>query len=215
MSLVICQSPQGSPEWFADRAGAITGSMFGTVMDKYKTGKQKGQWKAAAHDYAFRLAIERISGEALQDDQFQTYAMRRGHELEPEAREAHEFAYGLKVEPCGFIKTDDGKFGVSADGLIGKDGGSEYKCFLAPEKLRPILIDGDIGDVIWQVQGGMWLTGRKWWHFALYAPALAACGKALKVVPFERDEEIIAELESELIAFDRLVESYREQLESE
>lgn len=213
--MIICQSPQGSPEWFADRAGAITGSMYGMVMDKYKTGKQKGQWKTAAHDYAFRLAIERISGEALQDDQFQTYAMRRGNELEPEAREAHSFAYGLTVEPCGFIKTDDGKFGVSADGLIGKDGGSEYKCFIAPEKLRAILMDDDIGDVIWQVQGGMWLTGRKWWHFGLYCPALAACGKALKVIEFERDDEIIGELEQELIAFDRLVESYREKLEAE
>ena len=212
--MIICHSPQGSSDWFADRAGAITGSMFSTVMDKYKSGKNKGEWKADAHNYAFRLAIERISGEALQDDQFQTYAMRRGHELEPEAREAHEFAYGLKVEPCGFIKTDDGKFGVSADGLIGKDGGSEYKCFLAPEKLRPILIDDDIGDVIWQVQGGMWLTGRSWWHFGNYCPALAACGKALKVIEFERDEEIIGELEQELIAFDRLVESYREKLEA-
>ena len=213
--MIICQSPQGSADWFADRAGAITGSMFSTVMDKYKSGKNKGEWKAAAHDYAFRLAIERISGEALQDDQFQTYAMRRGNELEPEAREAHAFAYGIKIDPCGFIKTDDGKFGVSADGLIGKDGGAEYKCFVAPEKLRSILIDDDIGDVIWQVQGGMWLTGRNFWHFGLYCPALAACGKALKVIEFERDDEIIEELEQELIAFDRLVESYREKLEAE
>ena len=254
--MIVCHSPQGSPEWFADRAGAITGSMYPVIMAKvgglderqqayvdlvragmdkkdavkqagYKSaptssriqdaidGKPVGDWSGPAYDYAFRLAVERISGEALTDDQFETYYMRRGKELEPEAREAHEFAYGIKVEPCGFIKTGDGKFGVSADGLIGKGGGSEYKCFLAPEKLRAIHIDNDIGDVIWQVQGGMWLTGRSWWHFGLYCPALAACGKSLKILEFERDEAIIQKLEQELIAFDRLVESYREQLEAE
>lgn len=213
--LIICHSPQGTDAWFEDRAGAVTGSMFPTVMDKYKSGKNKGQWKAAAHDYAFRLAIERLSGEALQDGQFETYAMRRGHELEPEAREAHAFAYGITIEPCGFIKTDDGKFGISADGLIGKKGGSEYKCFIAPEKLRAIHIDDDPGDAFWQVQGGLWLTGREFWHFGLYCPALAACGKSLKVIEYERDEAAIEELESELVAFDRLVEEYREKLEEE
>lgn len=207
--MIICGSPQGSPEWFQDRAGAITGSMFATIMDKYKTGKQKGQFKAAALDYAFRLAIERNSGRALQDENFQTYAMWRGHQLESVARRAHEIQCFIDVEPCGFIKTDDGKFGVSADGLIGQDGGSEYKCFVDPAKLRAILIDKDIGDVIWQVQGGMWLTGRKWWHFGLYCPDI---DPSLELVPFERDEVIIEELEQELVAFDRLVEDYRQVL---
>lgn len=210
--MIVCDSPQGSAAWFQDRAGAITGSMFPMVMDKYKSGPNKGGWKSAAHDYAFRLAIERLSGEALQDGQFETYAMRRGHELEPEAREAHEFAYGIKVEPCGFITTDDGKFGVSADGLIGEDGGSEYKCFVAPEKLRAIHIDNDPGGALWQVQGGLWLTGRQWWHFGLYCPALASCGKSLKVIEYKRDEAIIEELETELVAFDGLVEEYRAKL---
>ena len=207
--MIICGSPQGSPEWFQDRAGAITGSMFAAIMDKYKTGKQKGQFKAAALDYAFRLAIERNSGKALTDDNFQTYAMRRGHELEPEARALHAFEYGLQVDPCGFIKTDDGRFGVSADGLIADDGGSEYKCFIEPAKLRSILIDKDIGEVIWQVQGGMWLTARKWWHFGLYCPDL---DPALELIPFERDEALIEELEQELTAFDKLVEKYRQIL---
>ena len=210
--MIICDSPQGSSQWFEDRAGAITGSMFPVIMDKYKAGAKKGEFKSAALDYAFRLAIERISGEALQDGQFETYAMRRGHELEPDARYAHSFAYGIKVEPCGFIKTDDGKFGVSADGLIGDDGGSEYKCFIAPEKLRAILIDNDPGDSFWQVQGGLWLTGRKWWHFGLYCPHLAACGRSLHVIPYERDEEAIEELEKELLRFDELVESYRSKI---
>lgn len=207
--MIICGSPQGTPEWYQDRAGAITGSMFAAVMDKYKTGKNKGQFKDGALNYAFRLAAERSSGKALTDDNFQTYAMRRGHELEPEARALHAFEYGLQVEPCGFIKTDDGKFGVSADGLIGDEGGAEYKCFVAPEKLRAIIVNRDIGDVIWQVQGGMWLTARKWWHFGLYCPDL---DPPLEIIPFERDEALIEELEQELIAFDRLVEEYRQIL---
>ena len=181
-------------------------------INKALDGERVGDWTEAAKCYAFRLAVERISGEPLMDEQFETWAMRRGRELEPEARESHAFAYGFKPEPCGFIKTDDGKFGVSADALIGRDGGAEYKCFVAPEKLRSIHIDNDPGDAFWQVQGGLWLTGRQWWHFGLYCPALAACGKSLKVIEYERDESAIETLESELVAFDRLVEEYRHKL---
>lgn len=94
-------------------------------------GKPVGQPTEAALNYAFNLAVERIAGEAL-DNGFETWQMRRGHELEPMARMEHEMQTGLIVQRAGFVTTDDGAFGASADGLIGEDGGSEYKCFIAP-----------------------------------------------------------------------------------
>lgn len=181
-------------------------------IDMALAGERVGDWTTAAKDYAFRLAVERISGHPLDDGQFETWAMRRGKELEPEARLTHEIMCAVSVDPCGFISTDDGKFGVSADGLIGKDDGAEYKCFVDPAKLRAIYMEGDIGDVVWQVQGGLWLTGRKRWHFGLYCPALASIRKALKVIVFDRDEPAIAEMENRLVEFDALVEQYRAQL---
>ena len=132
---------QGSEGWHAARAGVITGSMFATAREKLKSGANKGQPSAAAGDYAFRLAVERISGNPL-DEGFETWAMRRGHELEPAARFEHEMAIGVVVEPVGFITTDDGKFGASADGFIGADGGAEYKCLVDPSRLRKVLLTG-------------------------------------------------------------------------
>ena len=208
----IVECSQGTSEWFNARAGACTASMFSTVRDTLKSGPNKGGYKKAAEDYAFKLAIERISGEALQGEQFETFSMRRGHELEPDARALHSFKIGQDVQTAGIVRTTDGKFGASVDGLIGDDGISEYKCFVAPEKLRSILIDGDIGDVTNQVQGGLWLTGRKWCDFALYCPALACIDQELTVKRVYRDDDYIEAMERDLLAFDELVESYRARL---
>jgi len=182
------------------------------VVKRALAGEKVGEFSDAAKDYAFRLAVERISGEPLDEGGFSTFAMRRGQEMEPEARDAHSFERGLVIQPAGFVTTDDGKFGASADGLIGSDGGSEYKCLIDPSRIRDILIDGNIDEFKDQVQGGMWLTGRTWWHFCLYCPALASVGKALTIFEVERDDEYIAALEADLLEFDALVESYAERL---
>lgn len=211
MRIIHCD--QGSPEWHAARAGCVTASMFETARGKLKSGPNKGQPTAAALDYAFKLAVERIGGEPL-DGGFETWQMRRGHELEPEARMEHEMQTGLIVERAGFVTTDDGAFGASADGLIGDDGGAEYKCFLAPEKLRAFHIDSDASGIFDQVQGCMWITGRKWWHIGMYCPALAPAGRQLWLGKFERDDNYIEELEQDLWQFKLLVDEYEAKLRS-
>lgn len=250
MKIIECQ--QGSPEWFAARAGCITASMFSVARSRvggltaqqkayvdarlagkteaearevagYKAapksqniqraldGEMVGEPSEAARNYAFRLAVERISGEPL-DEGFQTWSMQRGHELEPIARMEHEMATGLIVEPAGFVTSDCGHFGASADGLIEPDGGAEYKCFLAPEKLRAFYINDDISDVIDQVQGGMWITGRSRWHVGLYCPALEPIGRQLWWREFVRDDAYIAELAADLHAFKALIDEYETTL---
>lgn len=208
---VICE--QGSTVWLSERAGLVTASMASTVRDTYKTGKNKGEYKSAALNYAFRLAVERISGVPL-DEGFSTWQMKRGNELEPEARARHEFATGLEVMPTGMVKTADGKFGASADGLIGEDGGSEYKCLVSPERIRDIIIDGNLEEFTDQVQMCMWLTGRKWWHFCLYCPALEPAGKDLIIYEVKRDDDYIATMEKDLIAFDNLVCEYVDKIKA-
>ena len=175
-------------------------------------GEQIGDFSSAAHDYAFSLAIERETGHTLTDHQFETYAMRRGHELEPQARALHGLDIMQTITPTGFVTTSDGRFGASADGLIGEDGGAEYKCFVDPTKLRQILVAEELSDVMDQIQGGMWITGRKWWDFCLYCPALEPIGRELTRYRIQRDDDYIEALQSDLIAFDALVESYRTKL---
>lgn len=252
MSYQIINCDQGSPEWFAARAGCVTASMFSTVRAKvnglteqqakyveailagrsepqareiagYKAtpkaeavqraldGQPVGEWSTAAKDYAFRLAVERISGQPL-DEGFETWAMRRGHELEPEARREHEAQAGVFVDRAGFVMTEDGAFGASADGLIGTDEGAEYKCFVAPDKLRAFWFENDASSVMDQVQGGMWITGRKRWHLCLYCPALEPVGKQLWWRVFERDDNYIEKMELDLLEFKGLVDEYEQKL---
>ena len=173
-----------------------------------------GEFSEAAKNYAFKVAVERISGEPL-DEGFETWAMKRGRELEPDARMEHELQTGLLVEECGLITDDTGFFGASADGLIGEDEGAEYKCFINAEKMRAIIFEQDIGEVMDQVQGGLWLSGRQRWRFCLYAPALEAVGKQLTEIVFERDDAYIKAMEADLEEFRKLVNDYEATLRSE
>ena len=207
----ISTAEQGSIEWKKARAGVITASMFHTATQKLKVGAKKGELTEAAHDYAFRLAIERISGEPI-DESFETWAMTRGRELEAEARSAHEWHAGVVVDPCGFACTDDGLFGASADGLIGNDGGAEYKCLVSPTKLRKALMLNDTSEFMFQVQGGMWITGRSWWDFCIYTPFLESIGKELTRWRIKRDDEFIKQMELDLIEFSKLVDKYEYDL---
>jgi hypothetical protein len=174
-------------------------------------GEKVGDWSDVAKDYAFRLAVERISGAPL-DEGFETWQMRRGRDLEPEARMEHEALTGLFVKRAGFVRTEDGRFGCSADGLIDPDGGSEYKCFLAPDKLRAIVLEHDVSEVQEQALGGMWLCGRNWWHVGLYCPALASVGKQFTMVEVKRDDAFIEAMEKDLWEFAVFVDHYEAAL---
>jgi hypothetical protein len=184
------------------------------VVQRALDGETVGEPSNAALTYAFELAVERIGGAPL-DGGFETWQMRRGHELEPDARMEHELQTGLIVTQVGLAKTDDGFFGASADGFIGADGGSEYKCFLAPDKLRAFHIDNDASDVIDQVQGCMWITDRKWWHIGMYCPLLKPVGRQLWWREFKRDNDYIEKLEEDLWEFKLLVDGYEKQLRSQ
>lgn len=170
-----------------------------------------GDFSDAAKNYAFRVAVERIAGKPL-DEGFETWAMKRGHELEPAARAAHELVSGEVVFRAGFVVTDDGVFGASADGLISDDAGAEYKCLVSPEGLRDVIMDDDISKYTDQVQGCLWITGRQRWHYAMFCPALEVVGKHLYWRVIERDEAYIEAMESDLIEFMRLVDRYESTL---
>lgn len=201
----------GKTEAQAREAAGYKAAPKAEVVQRALDGEPVGEWSQSAQDYAFRLAIERISGKAL-DEGFETYAMRRGHELEPEARREHEAQSGLFVERAGFVMTEDGAFGASADGLIDPDEGSEYKCFIDPAKLRAFWIDNDASSVMEQAQGCMWITGRKRWHICLYCPALEPVGKQLWWRVFDRDDDYIEKMELDLLEFKGLVDQYEQKL---
>ncbi|WP_398498144.1 lambda exonuclease family protein [Variovorax sp.] len=168
---------------------------------------------ADAVKYAWLIAFETISREPL-DDTFVTYAMRRGRELEPRARMVYETHTGALVEEVSLILTDDERFGYSSDGFIDDDGMVEIKCPLSCDKLGKVWASPETAhfEYLDQINGGLWITGRKWCDLVVYCPWLEPVGKDLFVKRIYRNEDAIEALESDLISFWRLVESSLEVL---
>lgn len=206
--MIVHTYPQGSEDWLRARAGKVTASMFKDARSKLK---KSGEPTEVALNYAFKVAVEAISGIPM-DEGFSTWQMRRGQELEPEARDLYSIRTGNTVDLCSFITTDCESYGASADGLIGEDGGLEIKCLVSPERIRNAILNYDISEWIDQVQGGMWITGRKWWDFVIYCPALSGVGREMTIWHIERDEDFINQLESDLGAFTEIVNSFINQL---
>lgn len=194
MIVIPCQ--QGTQEWLDARVGVITASKFRDALDK----TAKGVPTAKSVTYAAQVALERISREPC-DETYVTWQMKRGTELEPAARLAYEEETGHLVEESGVVLTDDRLFGYSTDGFIGSEGGVEFKCPASAEKLIAMWRDRDLSEYVHQIQGGLWITGRKWIDFVMYAPQLASVGKSLLIQRVERDEKFIEDMEEGLMAF--------------
>lgn len=197
-------APQGTDEWLAARRGRITASQFKLARERLKNG----EYSKAAKLYAMDTARERVGGRAAAT--YVNAAMRFGTEQEPLARVAYEDRTGELVEVVGFAYTADGKFGVSVDGLVGTDGTWECKTMVSSETLFKAVVEGDHSEYIDQINGALWLLGRKWCDLILWAPDLPAA--PMTVVRIARDEEAIDALAGDLLAFDRLVGDYEARL---
>lgn len=208
--MILIQCEQGTPEWFAARAGVITASKFSDAISTLKNGTPS----QASKDYAYKVAVERICGETTEDT-YQTFEMRRGAELEPLARMAYEVKTGNLAQESGIVLTDDRIFGYSTDGLVDDDGLIEIKCPNSARKLVEMWETGDLSEYEHQIQGGMWITGRKWCDFIMYAPQLEPVGKHLYIKRIERDDDFIEAMESQLWDFARRVQLHVDNLKKE
>lgn len=196
------QLDQGSEEWLTARRGKITGSRFKDARDKLKGG----QPSKACLGYAMDIARERIGGSA--PPKFQNAAMRTGTEQEPFARAMYEARTGHMVEEAGFYLSDDAVFGLSPDGLIDDDGVLEIKTMVSSDTLFTAVADGDLSAYMDQCLGYLWLLGRQWVDLVLWAPDL----DLMVIHRINRDEDAIEKLESDLMAFARMVAQYETTL---
>lgn len=185
MKVIDCE--HGSPEWMQARLGIPTGSCVDNIMTP-KTRKLS----ASSVQYRNKLLAEWLTGFPMENGS--TLWMDRGMDLEPKAREWYEFHHDAEVAATGFVLRDDGLFGGSPDGLIGDDGGVEFKCPAIHTHIGYMLKDGP--DYIGQVQSYLYLTEREWWDVVSYNPDLPAV-----VNRVHRDEEYIASLVAVLDIF--------------
>ena len=206
---------QGSEAWLAARAGAITASRFSDAISTLKKAsgdKKPGDPTGAAEKYAGDIAIERISGRPYGEPP-KAWVLDRGHEMEARARVAYETRYGLMAEESGVVKTDDDWFGYSTDGLVGDDGLIEVKCPVDTQKIKAMFETGDIDEYVHQIQGGMWITGRKWCDFVSFDPRFPL-HLQLFVTRIHRDDAAIAGMEMDVISFLDDVDHMVKQLNS-
>jgi exodeoxyribonuclease (lambda-induced) len=205
VKFIECQ--QGTPEWFASRVGKITASCFADAIStcSRKSGaRDVGDPTAVAERYAADLAIERISGQPHGEPP-KAWVLERGHEMETHARRFYEGRTGSYVTEAGICLTDDEIFGYSTDGLVDDDGLIEIKAPIDSTKILAMWATGDTSEYDHQMQGGMWITGRKWCDFIMYVPDLASIGKDLYVKRVFRDDAFIDAMVEGLARFDRMV----------
>ena len=179
-----------------------------TTIQRALDGLPTEEPSDTARKYAALIALEQIAGQPL-DETFVTWAMRRGQELEPEARAIYETRTGAWVDEVSLILTDDRRFGYSADGFVGDDGLIEIKCPSAADKLLATWAAPEQAhlEYIDQIRGGLWITGRKWCDLVIYCPWLKSVGKDLFVKRIYRDDDEIERLESGLMRFWQMVEA--------
>ena len=185
--MIISPHEQGTDAWLAARLGKPSASCFSKLITM--TGKPS----SSADGYINLLLAERLTGKS--EPHYTSEAMILGTEREPEARADYEFITGNKVDQFGFILDDSESYGCSPDGLIGDDGGLEIKC-PAQTTQAGYWRDKQSGvkKYYQQIQGCMWVTGRKWWDFFSYHPDMPHV-----LVRVDRNEEYIEKLSQQVL----------------
>lgn len=157
--------------------------------------------------YAADLSIERISGKPYGEPP-KTWLLKRGHEMERLARLAYEARTNYMVTESGLVLTDDNLFGYSTDGLVGDVGLIEVKCPIDSLKIAHIRETGDIAEYLHQIQGGLWITGRRWCDFVMYVPDLENAHTDLYIKRVHRNDKFIDDMVLKLAAFNSRVNAF-------
>lgn len=185
---------QRTAEWHADRAGKWTGSKFVDVLAR---NKKTGEPLKAYHDLIWQVVVERMTGQAVEGPT--GFALAWGTEVEPYAAEAYEMDTGNIIVKAPFINHSIHPFaGCSPDGLVGDDGGLEMKCPKSSAVHLERFISGVPDEYRPQIQGCMWVTGRKWWDFVSFDPRMPETHRFLRI-RVNRDEAFIAQLEAAVL----------------
>jgi hypothetical protein len=191
---MIIPCEQKTPEWLQLRCGRVTGSRITDVLAEIKKGEA-----ATRRNYRTEIIAETLTG--LPAESYISPAMQWGIDTEPFARAAYELTCNTTVDTVGFaIHPHIPRFGCSPDGLLGDDGGAEFKCPNTATHLDWILAGVVPEEHKPQMLANMSCTGRKWWEFVSFDPRLPR-HLQLFIRRFVRDETRIAEIEAKVQKF--------------
>jgi hypothetical protein len=225
---------QNTEAWHELRHGKLTASDFKSLITE-KTQKIASSTKIK--DLAYKKAVETIFNykeweEANEEVIFNSFDIERGHRLEPVARQEYEARTLTPVEEIGFIESDDGLLGYSPDGLVGEDGLIEIKSPRKSKHLETVFKNEVPLEHIAQIQGGLYLSGRKWLDFISYNENCNSLKISIGlidntndynhlkdkikidnicIIRIKRDEEYIAKLQEAIIKYTKY---FNEQLKN-
>lgn len=193
---------QRTDEWHEARLGRITASKIYDVIAK----TAKGTYTAKRDDYAYQLAAERLTG--LPTRVYTNDAMLWGISVEPEALEFYAEYYDCKVTQAPFIIHRHMEFcGASPDGIVNDEFLVEIKCLQTNTFLRVRKEGVPPPQYVAQCMMQMAVTGAPKVDLFMYDPRIIDPTKQFQLFIIERDEDVIANIEHELILFNDYVES--------
>lgn len=165
---------QGTPEWFALRAGKFSASKAAVIMGGLDT--------AGLDAYIRDLAWERVYGPIL-DGGYKSSAMERGNAVEPEARDWYAFEKGIVVEQVSLVEHATIPNVVwSPDGVFGR------KAIEAKSPLHKawmdVLATGKVpSEYRWQCRWACWVGELEALDFVCYHPKPGGI-----IIPWETTE---------------------------
>ena len=155
------QIEQRSEEWIKQRHGKFSASEIYKLMGIKGLGE-------TGKSYAIEKAIEQLYGDV--DENFVSYDMERGIELEPLAFAKFKDIMSLdfvNVYNCGFFNLLNDA-GASPDGLVGVDAVLEIKCPKASTFFKLVATNEIDQKYFYQMQMQMICTGRDKAYFFNY-----------------------------------------------
>jgi predicted phage-related endonuclease len=194
---IVVDHEQRSLEWYASRAGRLTGSVASDMLAKPKSGSGES---AGRKNLRAKLVLERVTGKTQEDD-YLSRDMQRGVDLESEAFGEFEALTGVILQRCGFLSMGD-DFGCSLDGYLGDfEELVSIKCPNDANHMAYVMGGKKIPkDYMDQCRHELWITGARRHHFLSYNPNFP---EKLRVfyVTMERAQFDLAEYEAEAVKF--------------
>lgn len=164
-NFTILDAEQRSAEWFAARAGRLTGSRAGDMLATIKTGEA-----AARRDLRVQLVVERLTGQP-QEDSYVNAVMQWGIDHEADAFGAYEAQTGNLVRRTGFLTHTGLMVGCSLDGDVEDFGGIvEIKCPKSATHYGYLKSGAVPSNHIPQILHNLWVSGAAWCDFVSYDP---------------------------------------------
>lgn len=182
---------QNTKEWDQERLGIPTASEFNNVIARGRDGKEA----SARRNYKIQLTLERVTGKTPTRFAGNAYT-DWGHETEELAVvELMLRQPELNIRKCGIFRHPFLRAAASPDRVSDEDGlfTVEVKCFNSANHYEALVTNKLPRDYVAQVQGQLWITGRKYAIVVMFDPDFPPESQCI-ILRVERDEKYIDNL---------------------